>query len=123
MTTITAAARRWEGGWELILDEDRATQVRTLDRAAQQVRDYLDTHDEGVDHSAWHVAIHVDLGDDTGDQIDQARRATRDAADAQAAAAAQTRELVRRLRRQGISVTDTAAILGVSRGRVSQLAS
>lgn len=119
---IQVTARRWSGGWELFLDDDHVTQARTLDRAAQQVRDYLDTDDDAVDHSQWSIDISVDLGNDTAHRIEQARQATRDAVAAQDAAARQIRTLVRELRAQGVSVTDCAAILGVSRGRVSQLA-
>lgn len=43
MTEITATARKWDHGWELWLDGEAATQVATLDKAEQQVRDYLDT--------------------------------------------------------------------------------
>jgi DNA-directed RNA polymerase specialized sigma24 family protein len=36
--------------------------------------------------------------------------------------ATQVRAVVRRLRESGLSLADTAAVLGVSKGRVSQLA-
>ena len=51
-----------------------------------------------------------------------ARAATDAAADASREAARRSREVVRELRAEGYSVADTAAILGVSRGRISQLA-
>ncbi|WP_353057934.1 sigma factor-like helix-turn-helix DNA-binding protein [Propionimicrobium sp. PCR01-08-3] len=41
---------------------------------------------------------------------------------ATAAAAPKLRDVVRRLHEAGLSVTDAAAVLGVSRGRISQLA-
>jgi len=53
--TITATAHRWEHGWELWIDGEPATQVASLDRAAQQVRDYLDTVEPATDHSRWEV--------------------------------------------------------------------
>lgn len=125
MTSIAVTARRWEHGWELILGEDDATQVRTLDKATQQVRDYLDTLHPETDHSEWDVEITPDLGNprDLSVRIKNARLATAKASAAQRAAAAQSRALACTLRAEGLSVTDSAAILGVSRGRVTQLTS
>lgn len=57
---VTVTARAWAHGWELILNENHATQVRTLDRAQQQVRDYLDTLDPDVDHSTTMVILVLD---------------------------------------------------------------
>lgn len=122
MSTITVTATRWEHGWELEIDPDRHTQVATLDKAAQQVRDYLDTESPDVAHDDWDVDVRVELGD-LGDEVAAARQATMDAVAASKAAAQRTRRVVRRLRASGLSVTDSAAILGVSRGRISQLAS
>ena len=55
-------------------------------------------------------------------RVAAARAATDAAADASREAARRSREVVRELRAEGYSVADTAAILGVSRGRISQLA-
>ncbi len=120
MTSITATARRWEHGWEIEIDADHHTQTATLDKAEQQVRDYLDTEDPGMSHDGWEITIIPELGS-LGDQVIAARRATEDAISASIQAARRSREIVRRLRDSGYSVTDTAAILGISRGRVSQL--
>jgi predicted XRE-type DNA-binding protein len=49
------------------------------------------------------------------------RRRTTEAAQAQAEAAKAARELAGDLRRQGLSVSDIAEVMGVTRGRVSQL--
>ncbi|GAA2095812.1 hypothetical protein [Brevibacterium salitolerans] len=57
MSTVTVTARRWAGGWELILGKNDATQVRNPDRAIQQVRDYLDTRDPHIDHSGVEVVV------------------------------------------------------------------
>lgn len=117
---ITTTAHRWEHGWELWLDGEPATQVTTLDKAPQQIRDYLDTIDPETDHSSWTVSIEPALGDLAG-RIHSARCATAAAAAAQEQAAKSAREVARELRAAGLSLTDSAAILGVSRGRVSQL--
>ena len=122
MTTIDITATRWEGGWELALDGEPITQVRTLEHAAQQVRDYLDTDQPDVDHSDVAVRLRPDLGDDLSERITIVRTAPREAQERQIEAARQARVVVRELRAHDVSVADTAAILGVSRGRVSQLA-
>lgn len=121
MSEVQVEAHRWSGGWELQINGDPVTQVSTLDQAQQQVKDYLDTLDPTIDHGAWEVRVIPALGG-LEDQVQQARKATAEATAATVAAAAKTREVVRQLRAQNVSVTDTAAILGVSRGRVSQLA-
>jgi DNA-directed RNA polymerase specialized sigma24 family protein len=110
------------GGWDLIIDDDNATSTRYLSDATDQVRDYLDTLDPGTDHSTVQVDVVPEIGD-LSDQITESREATAAAAAAQADAAAQIRRVARRLRDEGFSVTDSATLLGVSRGRVSQLLS
>src|SRR5699024_2719471 len=110
---------RWSGGWELHIDGEGVTQVRTLDKAEGQVRDYLATL-RGVDTSDATVDIHADLGG-IEDRAKAAREATAKAARAQEDAAREVRQVARELRDQGLSVSDTAAVLDVSRGRVSQL--
>ncbi|KJQ54223.1 antitoxin HicB [Microbacterium sp. SA39] len=119
---ITVTARKWEHGWELWLDGEAATQVATLDKAEQQVRDYLDTEEPEVDHSTWSVTVVPDIGA-LGDEVVAARIAREKAIAASETAASESRRVVRHLREAGFSVTDSAAILGVSRGRISQLVS
>lgn len=125
-TSIDVTATRWSGGWELAIDDDPITQVRHLEDAPQQVRDYLDTEDPTTDHSDVIVEVHVDLGEDLdedlGERIESSRAAAREAHERQVEAAKQVRTVVRTLRANSVSVADVATILGVSRGRVSQLA-
>jgi DNA-directed RNA polymerase specialized sigma subunit len=117
--TYTVKAIKWSGGWELHIDGEGVTQVKTLDKADQMVRSYLETR---YDKDFASVAIEVtpDLG---GFEVEirEARKALADAADAQVAAALRSRRVVATLRSKGLSVTDSAAVLGVSRGRISQL--
>ena len=54
---VTVTATRWSGGWELEIDEDHHTLDARLDRARQQVVDYLDTVDEDTDHSDWTITV------------------------------------------------------------------
>lgn len=120
VTAVNITAKRWRGGWELWHGDEAWTQVAVLPRAADQVRDYLDTIEPDVDHSTWVVNVTPDLGD-LGDAVIEARAATVAASAASIAAARQARSVAHRLRDEGYSVTDSAALLGVSRGRVSQL--
>lgn len=121
MTTYVVRAKRWAHGWELHIDGVGVTQSRTLDGAEQMVRDYVETlTDRDVSDAT--VVIEPDLGGleakaaDVRMQIERAQRESRQAA-------AASRALASELRAAGLSVSDTAAVLGVSRGRVSQLVS
>jgi hypothetical protein len=117
--SYTVRAVRWDGGWELHIADVGVTQVRTLAHAQGQVRDYLDSLLR-IDSSDLEIVIVPDLGG-----LETQARTIRDeldeAAAAQVRAAEHSRSLVRALRDAGLSVTDTAAVLGVTRGRVSQL--
>ena len=118
--TFNVRAVKWHGGWELHIDGEGVTQARTLDKAVGQVRTYIETL-YGDDCSTVEVVLTPDLGP-LGQRVVEARAAVREAAEAQLAAGRAQREVVAALRAEGLSVTDTAAVLGVSRGRVSQLA-
>jgi DNA-directed RNA polymerase specialized sigma24 family protein len=120
-TTYTVMAKRWKHGWELHIDGIGVTQSKTLATADQMVRDYIETLTD-TDVSGAEVVITPELGalgekvTTVRAQVDAAERAQRDAAAAK-------RRLADDLRAAGLSVSDTAEILGVSRGRVSQLSS
>lgn len=118
-TTYAVTAKRWKHGWELHIDGIGVTQSKTLATAEQMVRDYIETLTD-QDVSGAEVIITPELGAlgkkvrTVRAQVDAAEQAQRDAAKAK-------RQLAGDLRAAGLSVSDTAAILGVSRGRVSQL--
>lgn len=120
MDAITVTARRWEHGWELEIDPDNITQARALEAAAQQVRDYLSTLHPEQDYSHTEVHIEPELGP-IGAEVTAARAATQEAHERQTSAARRTRAVVAALNAEGYSGTDIAAILGVTRSRVSQL--
>jgi hypothetical protein len=112
-------ASHWDRGWELHIDGVGVTQTRTLEKAESMVRDYLRL--DG--HSNWssaHIDVDFDLGGLEHD-VYSARQAVSEAAEAQREAAAFSRKVVQALRAHGVSVSDAARILGVSRGRISQL--
>ncbi|MFC7581094.1 antitoxin HicB [Schaalia naturae] len=117
--TIRITAKRWAGGWELWNGDDVWTQVDVLSRARQQVVDYLDTVEDGIEHSGWSIEIVPDV--DGVDEALRAREAVRAAETARREAARLSSDAARRLRSNGLSLADTADIMGVSRGRVSQL--
>lgn len=119
--TYHVTAKRWRHGWELHIDGAGVTQSRTLANAESVVRDYLATLHEAALPDV-EILISPELGD-LSERIQQVREHTRAAETAQREAAREARELARTLRAEGLSVTDTAAVLGVSRGRVSQLVS
>src|SRR5699024_7841545 len=101
VTTYRATAVRWSGGWELHIDGEGVTQVRTLDRAADQVRDYVATL-RGTDTSASTVDVRVNLGG-IEDRARDAKERTAQAARDQEAAASELREVARALRAEGLS--------------------
>lgn len=113
-------AVRWAHGWELHIGDIGVTQSHTLADAESMVRDFL-ALDGYADAATAKISITPDL-DGLEDEAHRAAENTARAAAAQRLAAAESREVVRKLRNSGLSVTDTAAIMGVSRGRVSQLA-
>ena len=120
MSTYVTRARRWERGWELHVDGLGVTQVGKLAKAERQVRDFVATL-TGRDTRNDVVDLEVDL-DGLDEEIRQVRKATEEAAAMQREAAAKTRLVVRELRARGVPVADIATLLGVSSGRVSQLA-
>ena len=115
--TYAVTAKKWTGGWELHIEGVGVTQCRTLDSAARQARDYIETLCGEVDAD---VSVTVDL-DGLDREVADARRQVADAAKAQEAAALASRAAARHLRDRGLSVSDSAYVMGVSRGRVSQL--
>jgi DNA-directed RNA polymerase specialized sigma24 family protein len=120
VSTYTVRAKRWKHGWELHVDGVGVTQSRNLDGAEQMVRDYIETlteHDTADDA----VLIRPEVGNGLDEEAEAARAAVTQAEHALRAAAARSRQIARRLRDEGLSGRDIAAILHVSAQRVSQL--
>lgn len=122
-TTYTVRAKRWAHGWELHVNDGEVgvTQSRTLAGAERMVRDYIESLYE-IDVTEATVTIVPELGG-LGERVREAKERSRAAKEAQRAAVLEAREVARALRADGLSVTDTATVMGVSRGRVSQLVS
>lgn len=119
MSSYTARAVRWDHGWELHVEGMGVTQVRSLDHAERQARDLVESLTDR-DASDSPVEILLDFGE-LGARAARVKQLASDAAQLQQTAAAETRQLVAELRDSGISVADVSALLGVSKGRVSQL--
>ena len=120
MNGITVTCTRWDGGWELEIDEDNITQVRTLANAPAQVRDYLDTANPDVDHANWRINLELSDGE-LAARIRGSRQSKLAAQKSQEEAAKDAREVVELLLVNHITANDAAALLGISSGRVSQL--
>lgn len=117
--TYLARATQWERGWEVNVEGVGVTQVRLLANATAQARDLIQTMTDAT-VSEGDVRLIVDLGD-MEERARTVARLTAEAAEAQRNAAAASRKLVADLRETNVSVSDIATVLGVSRGRVSQL--
>jgi hypothetical protein len=112
-------ATRWAHGWELHIGDLGVTQSRTLDGAPRMACDYIESltgrHAEVSD-----IDLYPDLGGlevqvrQVREKTDRVQRETREAA-------VESRTVAHSLRRAGLSLSDTAAVLGVSRGRAQQL--
>ena len=120
VTMYHVTAKRWAHGWELHIDGIGVTQSRTLSGAARMVRDYL-ALDLGGDPASFEVAITPELDGDLATEAEAVRQAVREAEKAQRDAAAAQRAVARRLKANGLSGADIAAVLKVSTQRVSQL--
>lgn len=113
-------AVRWARGWELHIDGVGVTQCDRLDEADEMVRDYL-VLDDYPDAATAGVDIHPDVGE-LHDRLVAMREASATADRARTESARIASETSRALRESGLSVADTAYVLGISKGRVSQLA-
>ena len=117
--TYEVHARRWEEGWELHITDNDVTQSHTLAEAESMVRDYLSVEFD-ANPASFDVRI---LPEVDGLEIEAAKLREEIVClqRTQAEVAAKSRDLARRLRALGLSGADTAAVLGVSPQRVSQL--
>jgi hypothetical protein len=120
VNTYDVRAKRWEHGWELHIPDVGVTQSRSLWDADMMARDLISRR-TGADEDSFHVVITPEIGGGLDESTYEAREAVRAAERAQLAAAAQSREMARRLRKAGLTGRDIAKVLDVSPQRVSQL--
>ncbi len=119
--TYDVLAKRWRRGWELHISGVGVTQSRSLADAEAMARDYI-ALDLEVPENSFDVRITPEVGGGVDEKIKRTREEIRAAARAQSKAAESSRVLVSELRELGLSGKDTAAVLGISPQRVSQLA-
>jgi DNA-directed RNA polymerase specialized sigma subunit len=109
-----------EGDWWIVTVPDiGVTQARHLADVGSQVAGLIEAM---IGEQGASIEVDVELPEDLREQIDDARRLSESAAQAQLEAASRTREVVRNLLSKGLPQSDIATVLGVSRQRVSQLA-
>jgi hypothetical protein len=118
--TYQVIARRWEHGWELHIDGVGVTQARNLAEAETMVRHYV-ALDMDTAEDAFDVSITPEIGDGVDEKMRSAREAARRADEMTREAAARSRKAARHMRECGLTGGDIAAVLGVSKQRVSQL--
>lgn len=116
--TYTVHAKRAGKWWELRIADVGVTQARTLAAAEDEVRDYLVTY--GIPESGIEIELKAELGG-IEDEVAAVRQKQERVEVERAEAAKEVRRVAKELRQRGLSVSDVAAVLHVSRGRVSQL--
>jgi hypothetical protein len=94
------------------------TSTPTLERLEERTWDFVHGIDDSPDV---HVAAAPQIDDALMTRVIRAWKAMAEAKEAESAAAAQIREVVKDLRATGLSLADIAFLTHVSRGRVSQL--
>jgi len=119
MKTYVAHAKRWDRGWEIHVDSVGVTQVRSLDRAVESACDLVEIM-TGTVIAPTQVTLAVHPKS-IHDKVQRAREKTRLAQEAQVRAAQFTREVITELRDAGLSPADIAGLMGITRGRVTQL--
>ena len=119
MTSYVARAQRWSKGWEIHVEGVGVTQVRSLDRAVEFACDLVEIM-TGRSIDAEQIELTIQPRS-INDKVRRAREKTRRAQEAQQHAARFTRDVVSELRDEGLSPADIAGLMGISRGRVTQL--
>jgi len=121
VSTYTVHAKRAGRYWELHIDGVGVTQSRNLNKEADEmIRSYV-AMSTGVAEDAVDYTIVPKVGGSLDAEAAAARKAAKEAEDAVSRAAARNRKAARHLREAGLSGRDTAAVLGVTPQRVSQL--
>jgi hypothetical protein len=120
MTAYNVHAKRWEHGWELHIDGVGVTQSHSLSSAETMARSYI-AMVTGAAIDSFSIDIIPEIGPALDEAVRAAREAARQANEAVAAAAASSRDVVRKLRDSGLTSRDISVALKVTPQRVSQL--
>ena len=114
---------RGERFWIVHVPEvQRSTQARTLREVESMARDLIAIMTATAADS-FDVAMHIVLPDEVEQHLQRARALRREAADAQSAAAVESRAAARALAAFGLPLRDIGLALGVSYQRAHQLVS
>ena len=119
---VEAVASREGDWWVVDVTGYGATQARRLDDIEPMVADLVASLEDTTPGAVEVTNLVVRLSGDLDAALQEAKAAVQAAAKAQKQAGQQQRELVRQLRARNLSVRDVASVLGVTPGRVSQLA-
>ncbi|MGL4176007.1 MAG: hypothetical protein ACRCSN_07995 [Dermatophilaceae bacterium] len=121
MDKYTATAERDGRFWLVhVLEIDRYTQARTLREVETMARDLVAVMLD-VDAGSIQVDVEIRLPEEAEQHLAQARQLRAKAADANSAAAQESRAAARSLARYGMPLRDIGAALGVSHQRAAQL--
>ena len=96
------------------------SQCHTLAEAAEEMRPLIADR-AGLDERDVEIDVRVVVPDLIQGALSEVAQLREESRRANAAAAAKSRELVAELRADGLTMEDIGRILGVSKGRVSQL--
>lgn len=116
---VTARVTRSEGWWAISVEEIPGlfTQARRLDQVANMVRDAASLL--GVEVGA--VEVLPVLDSDSQRMLEELEAARREAEEKQRISSGLTREVIRRLREEGLTLRDIASLMGLSQQRVAVL--
>jgi predicted XRE-type DNA-binding protein len=120
--TYRAEAVRWDKGWEVHIEGVGVTQSHTLAGTEQAARDYISSLYDLADNADFEVTVVPRLGE-IAELVKTAKAKRKEADEANSAAAAAARSVTAKLLANGLSTADAATVLGVTKGRVSQLTS
>ncbi len=120
--TYRAEAVRWEKGWEVHIEGVGVTQSHSLAGTEQAARDYISSLYDLADNADFEVTVTPRLGE-IAELVQTAKAKRNEADEANSAAAAAVRLVAAKLLAKGLSTADAATVLGVTKGRVSQLTS
>lgn len=125
MKTVVARAKRVGSWWAVEVDVPGATQYtqgRTLGEAQAMAQDVVAIMAAEVDPSLAEAVVQLEIVGSARDIADVALSAQRDAEQARAYAKEAQAVAVSDLLAQGMTMGDVAKLIGVTKGRVSQIA-
>jgi DNA-directed RNA polymerase specialized sigma subunit len=118
---IKAECERKANAWRVRVPEldNLLISTKRLDQATEQIKDLVQ-ESQGVDRCDVIVKVETTLPGIMCD-LEQAQQKMRDAQRIQEEASREIRDVVSRLREEGLSMRDIAVLLGISAQRVAQL--